>query len=105
MLSGRKAQLLAWKREFAAQDRKIYSRLPHTIEVSAAEQIALEHGKWQGMAVWQELGVGKPRGKVAQGRERMGDRGQNLPHARLISLSSKTVVRGALSSGGRGRRF
>lgn len=50
VLSGRKAQLLAWKREFAAKDRTIYTRLPDSIEVSAVEPIALEHGKWQGIA-------------------------------------------------------
>lgn len=50
VLYGRKAQLLAWKREFAAKDRTIYTRLPDRIEVSAVESIALEHGKWQGIA-------------------------------------------------------
>lgn len=50
VLSGRKAQLLAWKREFAAQDRTIYTRLPGSIEISAAEPVALEHGKWQAIA-------------------------------------------------------
>jgi ketosteroid isomerase-like protein len=48
VLSGRKAQLLAWKREFAAKDRTIYPRLPDNIEVSTVEPIALELGKWQG---------------------------------------------------------
>lgn len=51
VLSGRKAQLLAWKREFAAADRTIYTRLPETIEVSPVEPVALEHGKWQGATV------------------------------------------------------
>ena len=49
VLSGRKAQLLAWKREFAAADRTIYARLPGTIEISPVEPIALEHGTWQGV--------------------------------------------------------
>lgn len=49
LLSGRQAQLQAWKREFAAADRTIYSRLPERIEASAIEPIALEHGKWQGL--------------------------------------------------------
>ena len=31
VLSGRKAQLLAWKREFAAPDRTIYTRLPQAL--------------------------------------------------------------------------
>ena len=46
VLSGRKAQMLAWKREFAAANRTIYTRLPDRIETSAIEPIALEHGKW-----------------------------------------------------------
>lgn len=48
VLNGRKAQLLAWKREFAAADRTIYTRLPEAIEASDVEPIALEHGRWQG---------------------------------------------------------
>lgn len=48
VLSGRKAQLLAWKREFAAADRTIYTRLPERIEASTVAPIAVEHGKWQG---------------------------------------------------------
>lgn len=51
VLSGRKAQLLAWKREFAASDRTIYRRLPDSIEVSAVEPVAFEHGKWQAIAM------------------------------------------------------
>lgn len=51
LLSGRQAQLLAWKREFAATDRTVYTRLPERIEASTVEPIALEHGKWQGVAV------------------------------------------------------
>ncbi len=49
VIAGRKAQLLAWKREFAAPDRTIYTRLPDTIEASAVEPIAFEHGRWQGV--------------------------------------------------------
>lgn len=48
VLAGRKAQLLAWKREFAAPDRAVYTRLPQTIEVSPLAPIALEHGHWDG---------------------------------------------------------
>ena len=48
VLSGRKAQLLAWKREFASPNRTIYARLPGTIELSTVEPIALEHGAWRG---------------------------------------------------------
>ncbi len=50
IISGRKAQLIAWKREFAAPARTIYTRAPETILVSPIEPIALEHGHWQGLA-------------------------------------------------------
>jgi ketosteroid isomerase-like protein len=50
ILSGRKAQLLAWRREFAAPVRTVYTRTPDTITVSPVEPIALEHGRWQGVA-------------------------------------------------------
>jgi hypothetical protein len=70
LLSGRKAQLLAWKREFAAAERTIYTRTPDTILVSPVEPIALEQGGWQGVlaatgaplasgtysAKWREIG-------------------------------------------------
>ena len=46
VLSGRKAQLRAWKHEFAAADRTIYARLPQTVEVSPLAPIAMEHGRW-----------------------------------------------------------
>ena len=48
VLSGRKAQLLAWKREFAAPERVIYTRTPDRVIASSAEPIAFEHGQWQG---------------------------------------------------------
>ncbi len=48
VIAGRKAQLQAWKREFAARSRMTYERLPDTIIASAVEPIALEHGKWRG---------------------------------------------------------
>lgn len=70
VIPDRRSQLLAWKREFAAPDRTIYSRLPDTIEVSKIEPIALEHGRWQGVnasgttlasgsysAKWRKLGA------------------------------------------------
>ncbi|MBB4100955.1 DUF4440 domain-containing protein [Sphingomonas kyeonggiensis] len=50
LISGRKAQLLAWKREFAARDRSIYTRTPETILASPVEPIAFEHGAWQGVS-------------------------------------------------------
>lgn len=51
ILPGRKAQLDAWKREFAAPDRAIYTRLTDAIEVSTVEPIAMEHGKWRTVTV------------------------------------------------------
>lgn len=48
IITGRKAQLLAWKREFAARPRTVYVRVPATIVASPVEPIALEHGKWHG---------------------------------------------------------
>ncbi|RVT93622.1 nuclear transport factor 2 family protein [Sphingomonas crocodyli] len=48
LLSGRKAQLLAWKREFAAPERVIYTRTPDRVVASSIEPIAFEHGTWQG---------------------------------------------------------
>ncbi len=49
VISGRKAQLLTWKREFAASERTIYVRTPDTITASSVEPIALEHGRWRGI--------------------------------------------------------
>lgn len=51
VLPSRKAQLHAWKREFAAPDRAIYTRLPDSIEASTVEPVALEHGKWRAITV------------------------------------------------------
>lgn len=48
LLSGRKAQLLAWKREFASPDRTIYLRTPDTITLSPIAPIAFEQGTWHG---------------------------------------------------------
>jgi len=50
LLTGRKAQLLAWKREFAAPARLVYTRTPDLIRVSDVEPIALEQGRWEGVA-------------------------------------------------------
>lgn len=51
VMSGRKQQLLAWKHEFAAADRTIYTRLPERIEASPVAPIAFEHGHWQGVSL------------------------------------------------------
>jgi hypothetical protein len=50
VLAGRKAQMLAWKREFAAPRPTAYSRIPETITVSPVEPIAFEQGTWQGLS-------------------------------------------------------
>ncbi len=50
IVSGRKAQLFAWKREFSAMPRMIYTRTTDTITPSLVEPIAMEHGHWQGLA-------------------------------------------------------
>ncbi len=49
VIAGRKAQLMAWKREFAAKARMIYTRTPDTIVASPVEPIAMEHGVWEGV--------------------------------------------------------
>lgn len=48
VLSGRKAQLLAWKREFAVPSatRNHYVRTPGAIALSQIGRMALEHGDW-----------------------------------------------------------
>jgi ketosteroid isomerase-like protein len=53
VIAGRKAQLAAWKREFAARPRTIYTRTPETVTMSAVETIAMETGHWQGTAEGQ----------------------------------------------------
>ena len=50
VINGRKAQLMAWKREFASAGRIIYVRMPTSITVSSAEPIAMEQGEWKGVA-------------------------------------------------------
>ena len=49
-IAGRKAQLLVWKREFAASGRTVYSRKPVMITVSQVEPIAHEQGHWRGIS-------------------------------------------------------
>ncbi|PDH63458.1 MAG: DUF4440 domain-containing protein [Sphingomonadaceae bacterium MED-G03] len=50
VLAGRRAQLAAWKREFASADRLIYIRTPDRITPSPVEPIAMEEGAWEGAA-------------------------------------------------------
>ncbi len=49
VLSGRKAQLLAWKREFAEADPTVYIRTPEKVIASLVEPSAMEHGHWRGV--------------------------------------------------------
>jgi ketosteroid isomerase-like protein len=51
VIAGRKAQLTAWKREFASVARSIYTRTPETVIVSSVQPIAFEHGDWRGVSV------------------------------------------------------
>jgi len=72
LISGRKAQMQAWKREFAASPITTYVRLPTTITLSPVEPIALEHGTWHGThegetAPWAS-------GSYAAKWRRLGDR-------------------------------
>lgn len=48
VVSGRNAQLKAWRREFASPVRAVYVRTPSSVVVSAVEPVALEQGEWHG---------------------------------------------------------
>ncbi|CAD7340577.1 nuclear transport factor 2 family protein [Sphingomonadales bacterium 56] len=50
VITGRRAQLMAWKREFASPQRIVYVRMPTCITVSPIEPIAMEQGEWKGVA-------------------------------------------------------
>ncbi|KEQ51962.1 nuclear transport factor 2 family protein [Sphingobium chlorophenolicum] len=54
VISGRKAQLQAWKREFAVAERTVYCRTPESIIASTVEPIAMEYGRWQGVSAGSE---------------------------------------------------
>lgn len=49
IVSGRKAQLAAWKREFASPERITYIRMPESVTAAQVEPIALEQGRWRGV--------------------------------------------------------
>lgn len=49
VIAGRKAQLQAWKREFGARPRTLYTRTTDTVTASPVEPIAMEHGHWRGI--------------------------------------------------------
>lgn len=50
VISGRTAQLKAWKAEFASSSAIEYVRSPDKVTLSAVEPIALEQGQWHGTA-------------------------------------------------------
>ncbi|MCJ2186595.1 YybH family protein [Novosphingobium beihaiensis] len=49
IVSGRNAQLKAWRREFASPARVVYTRTPVSVAVSRVEPVALEQGHWKGL--------------------------------------------------------
>ncbi|MCH7627303.1 MAG: nuclear transport factor 2 family protein [Proteobacteria bacterium] len=57
VIAGRKAQLAAWKREFSARPRTIYTRTPGSVTASQVEPIAMEQGRWQGVAQGSEAPI------------------------------------------------
>jgi methionine-gamma-lyase len=86
VIAGRKPQLLAWKREFAAPDRTIYTRLPRRITPSPTAPIAMEHGDWRGATA---SGRGNLCRQMAQDRQRLGDRSRDIRHARLTCVVAR----------------
>lgn len=50
LIIGRTEQVRVWKREFASPARMVYVRMPERIVVSGAAPIAMEHGRWEGLA-------------------------------------------------------
>ena len=58
ILAGRKAQLRAWKHEFAVQPRTVYVRMPESIILSPVAPLAMEHGRWEGICAGQALASG-----------------------------------------------
>lgn len=50
VIAGRLAQVKVWRREFAAQTRDIYVRIPQAFDLSTVEPIAMEHGTWTAQA-------------------------------------------------------
>ena len=71
VLAGRKAQLLAWKREFAAAHPTTCVRTPESITLSPAEPIAMEHGRWQGTGPLPSSGTYVAKWREAGGRWRI----------------------------------
>lgn len=61
VISGRKAQGLVWKREFAAPEPTTYVRTPETVEASSIEPIALEHGRWHATSARADIPLASGR--------------------------------------------
>lgn len=84
VIAGRKAQLLAWKREFAVPDRTLYTRTTETIVPSAAEPIAMELGRWQARSAGSQEAIAS--GTYAakwQDRRAVAYRGGDIRDARM----------------------
>ena len=58
VLAGRKAQLQAWKREFAGRPRTVYIRTPDAVTMSPVAPIAMETGRWEGTCAGELLASG-----------------------------------------------
>lgn len=50
VIVGRAEQVKVWKREFASPARMVYVRTPDRVVVSGVAPIAMEHGRWEGLA-------------------------------------------------------
>lgn len=71
VISGRKAQLAAWKRDFAQAPRAVYVRSTDSVIASAVEPIAMEHGRWS--ATVQESGEVTAAGTYAAKWRKIGN--------------------------------
>lgn len=71
VIHGRKAQLQAWKCEFAAAARIVYNRIPETVILSEVAPIAFEHGRWQGTSAAD--GTAQASGSYTAKWRRQGD--------------------------------
>lgn len=72
VIAGRKAQMMAWKREFAAPERLVYIRTPDSVTVSPVEPIAMELGHWQGASA--STGAVAASGRYSAKWRKSGDR-------------------------------
>jgi len=51
VISGRKAQMARWKREFASPDRALYVRATESVRLSPVAPLGFETGSWRGLLV------------------------------------------------------